>query len=202
MISESLFVFPKETSEYELNFARQCAIKLKCDLCNSGIQTKEIVGDNANENEIVKELSTKHDGNFLMFGHGSPEAFTVHQDRKPIFFLRNAVHLKNLVCYFLSCCTGQKIGPAAMGNDALAFIGFKENFEFIPYYEHVFFECAISGIRKYLKGECAIHEIEKNTNDAFNAEISRLISQREYYAAQKLLLDLSVMVFLIRGQVS
>lgn len=195
---ESLFLFPKDTSEAALNFARQAALNLKDELCKLGVSTKEIVGDDANELKIVNSLVENKDGSFLAFGHGAPELFTVHEDQHPVFFLRNTQHLSNFVCYFLSCCTGKKIGPAAINNGALAFFGFKEDFEFVPNYEENFIQCVTSGIRQFLTGGCKLEEIEKITNNSFNAEISRLISNKEYYAAEKLLLDLSVMVFLIK----
>lgn len=195
---ESLFLFPKDSSESELNFARQCALEIKNELCGLGFDTKEIVGDDAGEQKIVNALTEKKDGNFLAFGHGNPELFSVHKDQHPIFFLRNTPHLKNLVCYFFSCCVGKKIGPAAMNDGALAFIGFKEDLEYVPDYKSNFIECATSGIRTYLRGDCELGEIAKITNDSFNAEISRLISTQEYHAAKILLLDLSVMVFFVK----
>jgi len=110
---KSLLVFPKDTSDEALKFARQCALIVSGILDSAGSTKKEIQGDSVTENSIVNALVKyiKCDGNFLAFGHGGPDRFTVHQDQTPVFFLRNTVNLNNLVCYFLCCCTAKKTRP-------------------------------------------------------------------------------------------
>jgi len=195
---KSILVYPKDGSDEALNFARQCALLIKSELCSNGHNTTEIEGDDADEHTIVNELTSHNEGGFFAFGHGCHELFTVHEDQRPVFFLRNTPNLYNLICYFLSCCTAKKIGPSAISNGAKAFIGFTDAFTFIPNYESIFIECATSGIRTFFQGKCKLDEIEPITMTSFETHISILTSHREHNAARYLLVDKNAMVFLFQ----
>jgi len=80
----------------------------------------------------------------------------------------------------------------------LAFIGFKEEFEFIPGYETDFIECSTSGILQYLTGKCGLDKIEEITKQSFENKVAQLMLSQEYRAAGHLLLDLSLMAFLMK----
>ena len=195
---ESLLVYPKQGSDLGLNFARDCALIIKGILNVKTLPIKEMEGDSVSEISITGGLSSMKKGNFLAFGHGTPDSLTVHESHQPVFFVRNTDNLSNFVCYFFSCCTAKKIGPAAIKKKALAFIGFREDFLFIPNYQQDFIECSISGIVKFLIGKCQLSEVEKITLDSYNRKIGKLINKKEFKAAQYLLHDLSSMTFFIR----
>ncbi|MGC1709654.1 MAG: hypothetical protein WA799_07630, partial [Nitrosotalea sp.] len=123
---------------------------------------------------------------------------TVRDDGVPVFELGKTLTLKNKLCYFLSCCTGKTLGPKAIKDGAIAFIGFTEEFKFLLPYRNDFLECATSGIREFLLGNCKMKEVETITRKKFDDKIKDLHSKGANVAAGWFNYDISVMVFFFK----
>lgn len=113
------------------------------------------------ENEIANEDPILTFNN----GHGSPEIFT-GQDQEFITWIPSTEYgttdsninlLANRVSYYLSCLTGQKLGPAIAAQDNTFYLGYTEDFVFNGFepgdqYSKGFGECSNAIMKTLLHG--------------------------------------------------
>lgn len=195
--NQSLIVHPTKGQDEVLNFALKCALQIKNSLKSCGLKYVHLKGPSATNHHVKNQLVTMNGGNFLAFGHGSPELLTI-TGGSPIFTISDAPYTVDKVCYFVSCCTAQKIGPETIRHGAIAFIGFLGQF-FVPkYHKDDLINCITAGITCYLLGKCALDEIEKITDDAFYDLEKKLTSNGDLISAANVAHNRNEMVFLLK----
>jgi hypothetical protein len=115
-----------------------------------------LAGNDSVRHNVKNELAMlKGQGNFLIFGHGNAELISVC-GTEPTLMMSDTHLLVGKICYFLSCCTAKKLGPQAIKDGAIAFIGFRGLFNVIPGHEDDLAEFCLKGVTEFLIGNCDI----------------------------------------------
>ncbi len=199
MYMKSLLIFPEDESDAGLKFAKTCALELVEYLQIEKHEFGKLTGNNITVDDVITSLTEISVKNFLAFGHGNETGITIRSDTAPVFEINNASLLKDRLCYFLSCCTGKELGPEAIHQGAIAFIGFVEKFWFISDQSKDFVDCCLSGIQEYLLGKCKLTDIEGITKKKFDEKIDHYLSINNNQAAMYFNYDITKMVFLIKS---
>ncbi|MBU3979546.1 hypothetical protein KJ980_01695 [Patescibacteria group bacterium] len=84
----------------------------------------------ANRKNLESYLRNKKPNLVLLNGHGSSDLITGQDDEVIIKVGENEELLKGTIVYALSCKTGQILGPKSIDKGTIAYIGYKENFNF------------------------------------------------------------------------
>src|SRR3989344_2018845 len=121
-----LFSRPKDdvTLNYLYHFSKELI-----DLSNS-LGHKTINKEREEANKImITSIIKKQKPNLIMFnGHGSPEKICGHKKEVIIFSEENPQLLQDSITYSLSCSSASVLGPKAVQNGAISFIGYKFDF--------------------------------------------------------------------------
>jgi hypothetical protein len=172
-----LLIYPNRGSNRATNFARECALYIKEKLGPEREMIKEIRGNKAVRDHIVRVLKSTsgQDGAFLCFGHGGQGQLVV-KDGECALYREDAHLLKGKTCYVFACRSFNELGAAAIDSGASVFIGFSEDF-WVP---HVFMEdmmhCCSIGIVSYLLHKCSSKEIEFITKEAFEVKLDEIVN--------------------------
>jgi len=121
-----LFSRPKHdiTMEYLFYYSKEL-VKLTED---SGLKAINLEKEGANKKTIIERI-IKQKPNLIIFnGHGTAKTICGHKNEVIISGDENSEVLKDAITYSLSCSSASKLGPEAVSNGALAFIGYKFDF--------------------------------------------------------------------------
>ena len=129
---------------------------------------------------LVTSLIIKQKPNLIMFnGHGSPNEICGHNQEIIISSKINPAILKDTITYALSCSSAAVLGPDAVKNGAISFIGYETDFvlgkdpdsEASPKHDKVarlFLEPSNELFSSLLKGKKVGDAVEKAKEDMLN----------------------------------
>ena len=81
--------------------------------------------------DTFASMLKKHNFSLIFLnGHGGPDLVCGHDDEVLVEAGKNAVALKGVVVYALSCSSAKTLGPVAVQSGAKAYIGYNEDFIF------------------------------------------------------------------------
>ena len=140
---------------------------------------EDIDGTKATRQNIEQKLQST--GKLVVFyGHGESDALKghkAHQQEEVVIDTANSHRLKDKLVYVVSCYSSETLGPDAVGNGALAYLGYSEKFGFFASQGVVdnFRQCANVGLEQLVKGntiQVAFDEI-RNQYDIYIYQYSR-----------------------------
>lgn len=130
-----------------------------------GLTTHSLVGDNATYSNFVNDINNNSPILVYIGGHGDSTVVTLQQQEHILWVEdpywnhndNNIYLVKDKISYFLSCLTGQKLGPAIAAQDNTEYIGYTEDFIFNGFepgdeYSKGFGECSNVIMRTLLQG--------------------------------------------------
>jgi len=152
-----------------------------------GLTVIDIQAQDANQGPVWQAMETHDPGSIYCFGHGNNCIYTGDSEEM-IFDCNNCTPLNGRITYFLSCLTGNGLGPAIMNAGAAAYAGFVVSWTWVltgggptgdPYndpYARGFFESANELWRGIIDGK-TIHEASAQSVDKYNEWIDYWLYQ-------------------------
>ena len=100
-------------------------VKLAEDLNHDSIDKQR---KNASKKIILSVIEKKKPSLIIFNGHGSPSSICGHRNEEIISVEENPEDLKGSIVYSLSCSSALLLGPIAVDEGALSFIGYRFDF--------------------------------------------------------------------------
>lgn len=140
----------------------------------------------ANRKALESYLKSKQPNLVLFNGHGASDLIAGQDDEVIIKAGENEALLKGTVVYALSCKTGKVLGPKSIDKGTIAYIGYKEDFNFWTNSSYtsrpnndprakLFLEPSNQIALSLLKGHSAKEACDKAKN-AFRENVTKLIA--------------------------
>ena len=100
------------------------------------ITVYDLKRDKANKKRVVGILENRNPKLVVLNGHGSEDSVTGHATE---ILISKADHnaIKDKIIYARACSSGKQLGPHAVANGTLAYLGYDEEFAFVFNEEYV-----------------------------------------------------------------
>ena len=136
---------------------------------------------------LLAALNTHDFSALFMGGHGNPTTFTGHGGSIVFRACENDEAMSGSLSYFLSCFTGQELGPSIISKNGVAYVGYQSDFRFMvdtsyPILEdplaEAFRDVVYDIIARILRGQ-NIKTVWEGGVNKFNEWIAKLHSRPE-----------------------
>lgn len=171
-----------DTTHYLSHWSRQAI-----DLAEKkGIKVFDLHRENANKQKF-QGIIQKQKPDFVIFnGHGSADKIGGHKEEILIQSHRDEKTLNKMIVYAHTCSAAKILGPLAVAEGAISFLGYDEDFIFFydpkkmtkPLQDEtarIFLEPSTEAISSIIKGN-TVEEAQKRAKDLFLRSISRMLS--------------------------
>lgn len=171
-----------DTTHYLSHWSKQAV-----DLAgNKGIKVFDLHRENANKAKF-QSMVQKQNPEFIIFnGHGDIDKIGGHKDEILVQSHKDEKVLCNRIVYAHTCSAAKILGPLAIEEGAISFLGYDEDFIFFydpkmisrPLQDETakkFLEASTEAISSVIKGN-TIEEAQKRAKELFRKNISKMLS--------------------------
>jgi len=157
-----------EATKYSFMWAQ----RLRSALEQMGWRIVEVGGREVSREEVEELLDKSPCAAFIFYDHGTEDALWGSEEEE-VVDLKNVGKLANRVVYTMACLSAKRLGAVAHLKHGAVYVGYVEEFAFTEYDEHLFCECANSGMIAYARGEEDWARIKEAMLRAFDEAIEK-----------------------------